>query len=426
MISTGDIENLIPEFLLESDHFFTVLLDVEGKVLRSSNIQSGVESSGLYGDFIDRLANNSQQVFLDAIESLLGSPKEKKQILLTPKESQSKRSESIWWEFSVITNNEMDILGIVGIGVGIPFLEEEMPWVSLVDLLRFGKIRLNSDFIVEDFDDKVGDWLAIGRSHSSTNGEQFLAEIPQKLSHLSTLDKPACLLIQDSNSGIDFSAIFLSLNRIPHLFILPRAKQAELENLDLPFSSTQLNSLTGSVWVINRDFEFIQQNPAAKEAVLLWTGRSDVNSFSSILRSNPDELRRFSKFLENAFDGNSSEIELKINPLDSKASFWFIGIKPIYDVNGLVKSVLVNGVALNRLSKRLSNLESENRVLKELVLKPSHILRSPLSSMLGLLDLIDTTNLDSDNQKYFSYLKPLAKELDEAIRTNAKQISRFD
>jgi signal transduction histidine kinase len=88
--------------------------------------------------------------------------------------------------------------------------------------------------------------------------------------------------------------------------------------------------------------------------------------------------------------------------------------------------VLVNGIELNRLSKRLSKLESENSLLRELFMKLSHILRSPLSSMLGLLDLIDPNQLDFENQKYFSYLKPLAKKLDEVIRTNAKQISSSD
>jgi bifunctional ADP-heptose synthase (sugar kinase/adenylyltransferase) len=46
--------------------------------------------------------------------------------------------------------------------------------------------------------------------------------------------------------------------------------------------------------------------------------------------------------------------------------------------------------------------------------------------MLGLLDLIDPKQLDSENQKYFSYLKPLAKELDEVIRTNAKRMSNLN
>lgn len=378
------------------------------------------------GSFLNQLDRNSQPLFTEVIEELLASPKEKKQILLTPKSTTLKPSEPLWWEFSVITNSEMDILGIVGVGVGLRFLEEEMPWVSLVDLLRFGKIRLNPNFTVYDFDDKVGDWLKIGQSESSRNGEKFLAEIPEKLNSLKNTSRPACLVMNDSNSGIEFSTIFLLLSGQPHLFILPRARVNNWKNLVLPFSDSQLNVLTGAVWVINRDFEFIQQNQTASDTIQVWTGRPETHSFSSILRSNPEELRRLNKFFEKAFEGNPSDIELKINPNDSKASYWYVSIKPIFDSAGLISTVVVNGIELNRLSKRLSNLEEENALLKDLVMKPSHILRSPLSSMLGLLDLIDPQQLDRENQKYFSYLKPLARELDEVIRTNAKRISTLD
>lgn len=426
LIKTNTIGNLIPEFLLESEHFFTLLLDVEGNVLSASNTHGRDASLGDRGNFIDCLDKSSQILFLQVLDQLLGAPKEKKQILLTPKPVQEKNSESLWWEFSVITNFEMDILGVVGVGVGLRFLEQEMPWVSLTDLLRFGNIRLSKELIVEDFDDKVGDWLAIGSSESARNGEQFLSEIPQKLNHLKNSRKLVCLVLKDSHSGIEFSAIFLILNSIPHLIILPRARSSNRQNLLLPFSDAQLNSLTGAVWVINSAFEFVQQNQAASEAIEIWTGRSDAHSFSSILRSNPDELKRLSKFFEKAFEGKASDIELKISPINSIATYWYVGIKPILDSAGLVNTVLVNGIELNRLSKRLSKLESENNLLKELVLKPTHILRSPLSSMLGLLDLIDPKQLDSENQKYFSYLKPLAKELDEVIRTNAKRMSNLN
>ncbi len=184
--------------------------------------------------------------------------------------------------------------------------------------------------------------------------------------------------------------------------------------------------MTGAVWVINSVFEFVQQNETASKTVEIWTGRYDAHLFSTILRSNPDELMRLNKFFEKAFEGKVSDIELKINPINSQATYWYVGTKPIFDSVGLVSSVLVNGIELNRLSKRLSKLESENSLLRELFMKLSHILRSPLSSMLGLLDLIDPNQLDFENQKYFSYLKPLAKKLDEVIRTNAKQISSSD
>lgn len=426
MIKTTNIKNLIPEFLLESEHFSTLLLDVEGNVLSASNTYGSDLSVGGQENFIDQLDKSSQILFSEVLEQLLGSPKEKKQILLTPKVGRDKNVEALWWEFSVITDCEMDILGVVGVGVDLRFFEQEMPCMSLIDLLRFGNIRLSQELIVEDFDDKVGDWLAIGSSELVGNGEQFLSEIPHKLVNLGSSNKPSCLVLKDPHTRIEFSAIFLILNNVPHLLILPRARTSNWQNLVLPFSDTQLNSITGAVWVINSAFEFIQQNEAASETIERWTGRSDAHSFSTILRSNPDELRRLNKFFEKAFEGKVSDIELKINPINSQATYWYVGIKPIFDSVGLVSSVLVNGIELNRLSKRLSKLESENSLLRELVMKPSHILRSPLSSMLGLLDLIDPNQLNSENQKYFSYLKPLAKELDEVIRTNSKQISSFD
>lgn len=426
MIKTTNVNNLIPEFLKESEHFFTLVLDVEGNVLSTSNTDGSDLALGGIENFIDQLNNSSQLLFSEVLEQLLGAPKEKKQILLTPKVGREKNAEALWWEFSVITDSEMDILGVVGVGVDLRFFEQEMPCMNLMDLLRFGLISLNPDLIVEDFDDKVGDWLAIGSSESIGNGEQFLSEIPQKLAHLRNSKNPSCLVLKDSHSGIEFSAIFLILNRLPHLLILPRARASNWENLVLPFSDAQLNSMTGAVWVINSAFEFVQQNQAASKTVEIWTGRHDAHSFSSILRSNPDELKRLSKFFKKAFEGEPSDIELKINPINLKATYWYVGIKPIFDSAGLVTTLLINGIELNRLSKRISKLESENNFLKELVMKPTHILRSPLSSMLGLLDLIDPNQLDSENQKYFSYLKPLAKKLDEVIRTNAKQISRFD
>ena len=71
-------------------------------------------------------------------------------------------------------------------------------------------------------------------------------------------------------------------------------------------------------------------------------------------------------------------------------------------------------------------VEEKNKLLREVAYIQSHLLRSPLSSMLGLLDLIDKKQLDAENTKYFSYLKPLAQELDMVIRENARKVNEFD
>ncbi len=88
----------------------------------------------------------------------------------------------------------------------------------------------------------------------------------------------------------------------------------------LPVSDDQLNSMTGAVWVINSAFEFIQQNETASKTVEIWAGRYDAYSLSTILRPNPDELMRLNKFSEKGFEGKVSDIELKINPINSQAT----------------------------------------------------------------------------------------------------------
>jgi signal transduction histidine kinase len=87
---------------------------------------------------------------------------------------------------------------------------------------------------------------------------------------------------------------------------------------------------------------------------------------------------------------------------------------------------MVYAIDMTAINSKLVKMEGELETLRELALCPSHILRSPLSSMLGLLELIDYRKLDPENQRYISYLKPLAQELDDVIRSNAKKMAAFD
>jgi nitrogen-specific signal transduction histidine kinase len=193
-----------------------------------------------------------------------------------------------------------------------------------------------------------------------------------------------------------------------------------------PFTPAQLATFPGAVWVIEKSLGFVQQNQLASDATSEWSGKSGKNSFDFILNSEFESLNQLKSYILSGFEGNSSDFEIKLNPVDSKSKLWHIGIRPIFDEMGLIKLIAIHAIMLPKLSKRMARLEAENKALKELVLAPSYILRSPLSSMLGLLDLIDPNQLDQENKKYFSYLKPLAKELDEVIRVNAKRVSAFD
>jgi len=423
VISTSNIEELIPDFLLESDYFQTILLDVEGNVMCSPERLD----SKYYSEGVNHFSNHLEAAFIpqfnQTIDMLLASPKQKRQLVLTFK---NRKPEQVWWEFSMITNSEMDLVGIIGIGVNTTFLEQEMPWNSLVDLLEFGKIKLDQEFKILDFDQKIIRWLAMDVLGTEGKGELFLSQLPIKLNHLYSMSQPTCLVLSDEESGILFSALLTRSNSGFQLYLLPKARKSISNQIVKPFTPAHLATFPGAVWVVDESLGFVQQNQQAVDATLDWSGKSGTSSFDFIFNSEFESLNQLKNYVLSGFEGKSSGFEIKLNPVDSNPSFWYVGVRPIFDESGLIKLIAVHAIMLPKLSKRLARLETENKALKELVLAPSYILRSPLSSMLGLLDLIDQNQLDQENQKFFSYLKPLAKELDEVIRVNAKRVSALD
>lgn len=432
MIRSENIDHLIPDFLMESEHFFLVLLDVEGNLINSNRVFSKLVDKESDLDFHKIIDKDSARNFSELLEKTLDSPKEVQHALFNIGIGKTDSNLPVWWEFSVITNSDGDLMGIIGVGVGIQFLEQGMPWDNLVDVLQFGRIKLAPNKTLVGWDEKVANCLELSSSElkgSSILEQSVLPAYPDlelAFKQISENGRPVCLVLKQPDSNQEFASL---LTRVPdgfHLFILPREKKKAVKELIKPFTTVQLGSLQGAVWVINSDFKILQLNQEAKRLGILWKGR-ELNEGSKFHFQQQSES--FSKLISNcksAFSGNSIDFELQTKLPDQEIGMWRVGIRPVYDNNGVAQTILIQAFDLFVLNRRLLNLQMENQNLKELALRPSHILRSPLSSMLGLLDLIDQKQLDSENQKYFSYLKPLAKELDNVIRSNAKKMSAFD
>jgi signal transduction histidine kinase len=80
------------------------------------------------------------------------------------------------------------------------------------------------------------------------------------------------------------------------------------------------------------------------------------------------------------------------------------------------RDVRQDGDLVLKLSKDYYNL-------REVTYQQFLELRSPLSSILGLLELLDNEQLDKENRKYLSYIRILADELDQIIRKNSKKVN---
>lgn len=417
---------------MESDHFYLVLLDVEGNLINSNTIFSKLAGRKSGEDFHKMIDEDSGRTFSVLLEKTLDSPKEVQHAIFNICLRKSGSVLPVWWEFSLITNSDGDLMGIIGVGVGIQFLEQGMPWENLVDVLQFGKIKLSTNKTLVGWDEKVSNWLGVSsnelKKSSILNQSVFQVnpELDLAFKQISENGKPVCLVLNQSNSNLEFASFLTKAPEGFNLFILPREKKKEVKELVKPFTIVQLKSLQGAVWVVDADFKIIQLNKEANKLGILWKGNGLNEGSQFQFLQQPESFGKLISNCKSALFGNSVEFELVAKIPDQEMGMWRVGIKPIYDENGVAHAILIQAFDLFFLNQRILNLQIENQNLKEMALRPSHILRSPLSSMLGLLDLIDQKQLDSENQKYFSYLKPLAKQLDNVIRSNAKKMSALD
>jgi PAS domain-containing protein len=434
MISTADIENLVPDFLMESGHFYLVITDVEGRILKHNHNFEKLSSNPTNKEFWKYLSINSAEEFCYSLELMLGAPKITRHLLLEHPNATEANFSQIWWEFSVITTPDMDISAVIGIGVGMQFLEQEMPWNNLVDVLGFGKITLNSNLEITAWDERIDEWFSptpyqwLNKSLHSTSPFKGLEELEYRLEANSKELSPVCFLIQTNEGKFStFATLLTPCGDGFHLFLVPKEAQASSNPTNKKvIGQDVLESFPDAVFVLDNTGKLIQQNERAKAVGRAWKGRAYSEGYALTF---PNQSNRFTKLvnaLQEAKLGEANELEVKLLNPDKEFSTWSAIVIPSFSENGLLETIWVHVKDQTAMKKKLNELKLENDRLRDMALQPSHVLRGPLSSILGILDLIDKKQLDPENQKLFDYLKPLATEIDQSIRQHAKKMSAFD
>ncbi len=432
MISTANIDQLIPEFLIESGHFYLTITDVEGRILKANRNFERISEQAVNKEFWKYLSINSAAEFHYSLELMLSAPKITRHLLLEHPIVADQSFSQIWWEFSVITTPDMDISGIIGIGVGMQFLEQEMPWNNLVDVLGFGKITLDPQFKVKAWDEKIESWLGASAEKWTDvpllNLAPFITakELGLVLKNVSSENKPKCFLIQTNEGSSCYASLLVKAPEGFHLFLVPKEVATSSNSSKLPFKSSLMDTMPQSVFVLDSAGKLIQQNELAKNLGRIWKGRAYSEGH---LLNFPNQTNRFNKLqkaIDEAKSGGESDLELKLLMPDKEFLFWKASVRILNSEENDGFHILVFVWEVTSFKHEQIQLNRENERLRELALSPSHILRGPLSSILGILELINPKQLDDEGQKLFGYLKPLATELDQTIRQHAKKMSAFD
>lgn len=130
-----------------------------------------------------------------------------------------------------------------------------------------------------------------------------------------------------------------------------------------------------------------------------------------------DKVAYWDHYYEQALQGKQFVINYEVNHGSGERKTVFeITINPIFSTNNAIIGVgcFAHDVTDSLIKQKA--IERQNEKLKRIASLSSHELRRPVSSLLGLVPLIDTDNYaNPDNQVIISHIATVTKELDHVI-----------
>ena len=432
LISTKSFESLVPDFMMETPYFYLVILDIEGKVVKFNHNFERVDANPLDVHFYDFLSPASGCEFRTALDLMLSTPQTKRNVVLDHPWREREAVIKICWEFSVVTTPDMDVSGIVGVGVDPQLSDQVIPWHSLVEVLGFGKIVLDTALHIQSWDARISDWFDPeegkweGTSLMETAAFKGIDQLSDVFAQVSKEAKVARIHVKTNLSDPSDFVGLLTVNKDGYeIFLVPKERFDAFKNHKILIPSHLLLSLPGAVFVLDNAGKLLQQNEAGEKLGIIWRGSPYSEGFSLTFPTQPSRFTKLLRAIEEARKGMNADLEVRMLMPGREFACWSISLRPIPPIDQEPGGILIQIVDLTSINSQLMRTNRENERLRELALNPSHILRGPLSSMIGLLELIDIRQLDKENQNLFRYLKPLTKELDKTIRQHAKKISAF-
>jgi PAS domain S-box-containing protein len=438
MLKLNEIEALVPATFKNSDHIYVCVLDIEGQVyFASKRFEKLMEAhaTDIYEkNFLETLKKVDKARIHDFFIEVIERPNHNSPIELLH------GNTLISWEFSVLKNEEGDFSGILGLGYPKPasyqLSSDEKTFPKEVNTITDVFFQLNHSWEIISANDQAEKYF--GSSERDLIGKTIWQIFPDPHIYRYALEFKKAKETKTLRIFEEFS----SLNRKWYkVFIIPRPTGmdvvfkdiSEIQQLTDEFKQinltlhTVIENTEESMFFVGKDLKILGFNRKAEKLVSSFFGKSIKigDKFLSYMFDGMDEI--FLKNNERIFKGESIVIENEIIQARFGDKIWFSHkFYPLVDTDQRINGFVYACKDIHEDKIEFDRIKTQNGLMRDILHHQSTTLRSPLSSILGLLELIDKTQLDKENKKYFSYLKPLAQELDKMIRENSKQVSDLD
>lgn len=151
--------------------------------------------------------------------------------------------------------------------------------------------------------------------------------------------------------------------------------------------------------------------------------KEEITGLSPRILQGPETDRHELSRLRTALEKKEAcEIEV-INYRKTGEAYWAsMAIAPIANNDGMVTHFLSIERDITNQKKNLSHIENQNKALRDIAWKQSHLVRAPLARILGLINLLNTHAVaEKEKETILTHIRTSADELDHTIREIVKK-----
>ena len=182
-----------------------------------------------------------------------------------------------------------------------------------------------------------------------------------------------------------------------------------------------INNTNDLMWSVDRDFNLITSNQPFDKMVRLMTGKVVMKGENTLTAAFSKEVYdRFKRFYGRALSGEAFTVtEYMDSPIENWNELSFYPIRKNKEIIGTAcyaHDITKRIVAKLKLEKQNNELLKSNFELDKFSYSVSHDLRSPLTSMLGIISFIEEDTEEPETLEHIQMIKDSINRLDSSIK----------
>lgn len=167
--------------------------------------------------------------------------------------------------------------------------------------------------------------------------------------------------------------------------------------------------------LVGREMEILAFNKAADEFIKFALGRGYKKGDNILNYTTPASVSSIISSFNKAINGERVYGERNLNYYPGIDTWWDVSYSPARDSNGEIMGVSFYATDITTRKRHEQKLLVQNEKLREISQIQSHQVRGPLTSILGILNLIKEDNYQA-SKEYLILLEKAAIQMDENIR----------